>query len=161
MRWTSVPSKGFKPIILSNWAASYVPLRPHGHWCRLDIGLRQSIEMIVEVGEAHLCALLYATQCIWWNYLLMCNRSSVPEDLHPYSNHTEATYYFPKEKELHSYRIIVCTLINSGRWARCRHKYFTGICRLELLYYSEVLSHIKSQMIPQLKSVKPIVDSQA
>lgn len=41
--------------------------------------------------------------------------SSVPEELHPYSNRNEVTYYFPNEKDLHSYRIIVCTLINSGR----------------------------------------------
>lgn len=41
--------------------------------------------------------------------------SSVPEDLHPYSNRSEDTYYFPEEKQLHSYRIIVSTLIHSGR----------------------------------------------
>jgi hypothetical protein len=43
------------------------------------------------------------------------DRSSVPEDLHPYSNRSEDTYYFPEEKQLHSYRIIVSTLIHSGR----------------------------------------------
>ena len=42
-------------------------------------------------------------------------RETVPADLHPYSNRDEKLYWFPSEQQLLSYRIIVCTLINSGR----------------------------------------------
>ncbi|XP_021920403.1 putative helicase mov-10-B.2 isoform X4 [Zootermopsis nevadensis] len=41
--------------------------------------------------------------------------TAVPEDLHPYSNRSEGTYSFPDEKQIQSYRIIVCTLINSEK----------------------------------------------
>ncbi|KAJ9574743.1 hypothetical protein L9F63_008113, partial [Diploptera punctata] len=40
---------------------------------------------------------------------------TVPADLHQYSNRDEQLYWFPTEQKLLKYRIIVCTLINSGR----------------------------------------------
>ncbi|XP_069689318.1 putative helicase mov-10-B.1 isoform X2 [Periplaneta americana] len=40
---------------------------------------------------------------------------TVPADLHAYSNRAENSYYFPSQNELNKYRIIVCTLISSGR----------------------------------------------
>jgi hypothetical protein len=46
---------------------------------------------------------------------LLYDRSGIPQDLHPYSNRSEGTFYFPEETQLRSYRIVVCTLINSGR----------------------------------------------
>ena len=42
-------------------------------------------------------------------------RDTVPKDLHPYSNRNKEIYCFPPNKELLNYRIIVCTLISSGR----------------------------------------------
>lgn len=48
--------------------------------------------------------------------------STVPQELHPYSNRSEGTFYFPNETQLAGYRIVVCTLINSGRLQTNRNK---------------------------------------
>jgi hypothetical protein len=47
--------------------------------------------------------------------LYLFGRASIPKELHDYSNYSDGEYFFPNENELAMYKIIVCTLINSGR----------------------------------------------
>jgi helicase MOV-10 len=53
--------------------------------------------------------------------------ASVPEELRQYSNYRDGESYFPNEKRLAKYQIIVCTLIMSGRLVAMGSDHFTHV----------------------------------
>ncbi|PNF41191.1 hypothetical protein B7P43_G01458 [Cryptotermes secundus] len=63
--------------------------------------------------------------------------SAIPEELHPYSNLSKCTFYFPDETQLASYRIVVCTLISSGRLLKKRDGSFDPTVHFTHIFIDE------------------------
>jgi helicase MOV-10 len=53
--------------------------------------------------------------------------TSVPNELHGYSNYRDEECYFPNEKKMAGYKIIICTLIVSGRLTGMGISHFTHV----------------------------------